>query len=55
MVTGTPVKIVDPVDPSTKQADLELSRKFVSDAENSISRFEGLYQTARTAPLNFKK
>lgn len=52
-VTGTPVKIVEPADP-TKQADLELSRKFVSDAENSITRFEGLYQTARTAPLSSK-
>jgi tetratricopeptide (TPR) repeat protein len=52
-VTGTPVKIVEPADP-TKQADLELSRKFVSDAENTISRFEGLYQTTRTAPLSSK-
>lgn len=52
-VTGTPVKIVEPADP-TKQADIELGRKFISEAENSISRFESMYQTARTAPLSTK-
>jgi len=50
---GTTKKEKDPVDP-TKQADLELSRKFVSDAGNSISRFESLYQAARIAPLSSK-
>lgn len=43
----------DPVDP-IKQADMELSRKFVSDAANSISRFESHYQSAKTAPLSTK-
>lgn len=52
-VTGTPGREKDPVDPSIK-ADQEISRKFVSDAENSISRFENLYQTARSAPLTTK-
>ena len=52
-VTRTPKKNAEPVDPVI-QADLELSKKFVSDAANSISRFESLYQTARTAPLNTK-
>lgn len=43
----------DPVDPAI-QADLEITRKFVSDASNSISRFESVYQSARTAPLTTK-
>lgn len=51
--TGTTKKEKEPIDP-TKQADLELTRRFVSDAGNSISRFESLYQTARTAPLSQK-
>jgi hypothetical protein len=52
--TGTPKKKnIEPPDPIIK-ADLELSKKFVSNAENSISRFESLYQTARTAPVNSK-
>lgn len=53
VATGTPRKDIDPPDPGIN-ADLELSRKFVSDAENSISRFEGIYQSARTAPLTTK-
>jgi hypothetical protein len=58
-VTGT-ANNVDPkhVDPKYTdpriQADLELSRNFVSETGNSISRFENLYQSARTAPLNTK-
>lgn len=52
-ITGKPVKNTDPADPKI-QADLELTRKFVSDAGSSISKFEGLYQTARTAPLSSK-
>jgi hypothetical protein len=51
--TGTSKKTIEPPDPQIK-ADLELSKKFVSDVENSISRFEGLYQNAKTAPLSSK-
>jgi len=51
--TGTPKKEKEPIDP-TKQADLEISRKYVTDVSNSISRFESVYQSARTAPLNTK-
>ncbi len=47
---GKPIETVDP----TIKADIENSRKFVSDATNSISRFEGIYQSARTAPLTTK-
>jgi hypothetical protein len=43
----------DPIDPNIK-ADLELSRKFASEIENSISRFENQYQSARTSPVNTK-
>lgn len=52
-VTGTPTKNAEPPDPKI-QADLELSKKYVSDAGNSISRFESLYQSAKTAPLSTK-
>jgi len=52
-ITGTQKKTIEPPDPKI-QADLELSKKFVSDAGNSISRFESLYQSARTAPLKSK-
>jgi hypothetical protein len=51
--TGTPKKNIEPPDPQI-QADLELSKKFVSNMENSISRFESLYQKARTAPVSSK-
>jgi hypothetical protein len=53
VATGTPIRKIDPVDPGIK-ADLEVTRKFVSETESSISRFESLYQTARTAPLTTK-
>lgn len=36
------------------QADIESSRKYLSELSSAISRFEGLYQSARTAPLNTK-
>lgn len=51
--TGTPKKTVEPSDPKI-QADLELSKKYVSSAENFISRFESTYQTAKSAPLSTK-
>ncbi len=51
--TGTPKKVVEPPDPK-KQADLELSKKYVSDAANSVSGFENLYQSAKSAPLSSK-
>ncbi len=46
-------KTREPVDPQV-QIDLEYSRKFISELSNSVSRFEGVYQSARTAPLNTK-
>ena len=46
-------KTREPVDPQV-QVDLEYSRKFISELSSSISRFEGVYQSARTAPLNTK-
>ena len=46
-------KTREPVDPQV-QFDLEYSRKFISELSSSISRFEGVYQSARTAPLNTK-
>lgn len=52
-VTKTPKKVVEPPDPK-KQEDLELSKKYVSDAANYISRFESTYQTAKSAPLSTK-
>ena len=36
------------------QADIEASRKYITELSSAISRFEGLYQSARTAPLNTK-
>lgn len=52
-INRTPKKVVEPPDPK-KQEDLELSKKYVSDAANYISRFESTYQTAKSAPLNTK-
>ena len=52
-VTETKRKIVEPPDPNL-QTDLKFSRKFVSDVGSCISRFESLYQSARTAPLSTK-
>lgn len=46
-------KAEEPVDPQ-KQADIEQSRDYLSRLSSSISRFEGVYQSARTAPLNTK-
>lgn len=46
-------KAKEPVDPQI-QADIELSRDYISRLSSSISRFEGVYQSARTAPLNTK-
>ncbi len=46
-------RIKEPADPQV-QIDLEYSRKYVSELSSSISRFESLYQTASTAPLNTK-
>lgn len=52
-VSGIPKKNKEPIDPVVK-ADQEISRKYVSDAGSIISRFEGFYQSARTAPLTTK-
>lgn len=46
-------KAEEPVNPQI-QADIELSREYISKLSSSISRFEGVYQSARTAPLNTK-
>ena len=46
-------KAEEPVNPQI-QADIELSRDFISKLSTSISRFESMYQSARTAPLNTK-
>jgi hypothetical protein len=51
--TGTTRKEADPVDPALLR-DKELSRKYISEVSNSISKFENLYQSARTAPLTNK-
>jgi hypothetical protein len=51
--TGTTRKEADPVDPELLR-DKELSRKYISEVSNSISKFENLYQSARTAPLTNK-
>jgi tetratricopeptide (TPR) repeat protein len=51
--TGTPKKVVEPPDPK-KQEDLELSKKYVSDAANYISRFESTYQATKPASLSSK-
>jgi hypothetical protein len=52
----SPGRNKDPKDPKEPPitADLEASRKYVSDAGISISRFESIYQSARTAPLSTK-
>jgi hypothetical protein len=52
-VSGEHGKGKEPIDPQI-QADLEFSRKFVSELSNSISRFDGVYQSAKTAPINTK-
>lgn len=52
-ISGTNRKEADPVDPALIR-DTELSRKYISEVSNSISRFENLYQSARTAPLTNK-
>ena len=52
-VTVNPGKGKEPVDPQV-QADLEHSRKFISEISSMVSRFEGVYQSARNAPLNTK-
>ena len=49
-INETKNKYIDPI----IQADRELSRKFVSAAGSSISRFESIYQSARTASVNTK-
>ncbi|NOS85857.1 MAG: hypothetical protein HOP31_12005 [Ignavibacteria bacterium] len=46
-------KAEEPVNPQI-QADIELSRDYISRLSSSISRFEGVYQSARTAPLDTK-
>jgi len=51
--TGTTRKEADPVDPNLVR-DTELSRKYISEVSNSISKFENLYQSAKTAPVNNK-
>jgi tetratricopeptide (TPR) repeat protein len=46
-------KAEEPVNPQI-QADIEQSRDYISRLSSSITRFEGVYQSARTAPLNTK-
>ncbi len=52
-VNGTPRGEKNPVDP-VKKEDLEISRKYVSDAGGMITRFESSYQSAKDAPLSSK-
>lgn len=51
--TGTTRKEADPVDPVVLR-DKELSQKYISEVSGSISKFENLYQSARTAPVTSK-